>query len=164
MYAEPLWRNISRLVGSDSAVVADIVQETFLAAARSAKNFDPHRGSLWVWLWTIAKRQVAQYYRKQKPNILLSQAQHWWTALNGETFDWIDTKVDMPQARLRLLSRSKGQLGLGVDIEYPGDMVVEHDGTEVLIVEHELAYRLNGVTLDIEETPEGPELVVCVSF
>lgn len=95
-YAEPVWRNISRLVGCDSAAVADIVQETFLAAARSARDFKPHRGSLWVWLWTIAKRQVALYYRKQKPNILLSQAQEWWTALDGAKFDWIDAKADMP--------------------------------------------------------------------
>ena len=95
-YAEPVWRNISRLVGNDSAVVADIVQETFLAAARSAKDFNPHRGSLWIWLWTIARRQVALYYRKQKPNISLSQAQQWWTALDGEKFDWIDVKADMP--------------------------------------------------------------------
>ena len=95
-YAEPLWRNISRLVGNDSTVVADLMQETFLAAARSARNFDPNRGSLWIWLWTIAKRQVALYYRKQKPNILLSQAQNWWAALDGEKFDWIDAKADMP--------------------------------------------------------------------
>ena len=95
-YAEPVWRNVSRLVGYDSAIVADIVQETFLAAARSARGFKPHRGSLWVWLWTIAKRQVALYYRKQKPNIVLSQAQHWWAALDGEKSDWIDVRADMP--------------------------------------------------------------------
>ena len=95
-YAELLWRNISRLVGHDPAAVADIMQETFLAAARSARNFDPHRGSLWVWLWTIAKRQVALYYRKQKRHIGLSQAQHWWSALDGEKSDWIDAKADMP--------------------------------------------------------------------
>jgi RNA polymerase sigma-70 factor (ECF subfamily) len=95
-YAEPVWRNISRLVGNDSAVIADIVQETFLAAARSARNFRPDRGSLWVWLWTIARRQVALYYRKQKPQIVLSQARQWWTSLDGEKFDWIDAKADMP--------------------------------------------------------------------
>jgi len=72
-YAEPVWRNISRLTGGDSAAVADIVQETFLAAARSARNFRPDRGTLWVWLWTIARRQVALYYRKQKPEIVLSR-------------------------------------------------------------------------------------------
>jgi RNA polymerase sigma-70 factor (ECF subfamily) len=95
-YAEPVWRNISRLTGGDSAAVADIVQETFLAAARSARNFRPDRGTLWVWLWTIARRQVALYYRKQKPNIVLRQAQQWWTSLDGEKFDWINAKADMP--------------------------------------------------------------------
>ena len=94
-YAELVWRNITRLAG-DSAAVADIVQETFLAAARSAQNFDPKRGSLWVWLWTIANRQLALYYRKQKPDALLAQAQHWWTALDGQKLDWIDAKADPP--------------------------------------------------------------------
>jgi RNA polymerase sigma-70 factor (ECF subfamily) len=95
-YAEPVWRNVSRLLGYDSAFVADIVQETFLAAARSARHFKPDRGSLWVWLWTIARRQVALYYRKQKPSVRLRQAQQWWTALDGEKSDWIDAKADMP--------------------------------------------------------------------
>jgi len=96
LYAEHVWRNISRLVGNDSAIVADLVQETFLAAARSARNFRPDRGSLWAWLWTIARRQVALYYRKQKPQILLNQARQWWIDLDGEKSDWIDAKADMP--------------------------------------------------------------------
>lgn len=95
-YAEVLWRNVSRLVGADSAAVADIVQETFLAAARSARHFKPHRGSLWVWLWTIARRQVALYYRKQKRNPALSQAHNWWVGLDGEKYGWIDARADMP--------------------------------------------------------------------
>jgi len=95
-YAEPVWKNISRLMGNDSTVVADIMQETFLAAARSAKDFNPNRGSLRVWLWTIARRQIALYYRKQKPSTGLSQAQNWWAALDGTKFNWIDARVDMP--------------------------------------------------------------------
>lgn len=95
-YAEPVWKNIARLMGGDSAAVSDVVQETFLAAARSAKNFDPDRGSLWTWLWTIAARQVALYYRKQKSNPALTQAKNWWIALDGEKLDWIDAKADAP--------------------------------------------------------------------
>ena len=95
-YAESVWRNVARLIGSDSATVADVVQETFLVAARSARNFRPDRGTLWVWLWTIARRQVALYYRKQKPQIVLNRARQWWTSLDGEKFDWIDAKADMP--------------------------------------------------------------------
>ncbi len=95
-YAKPVWKNIARLMGNNSAAVADVVQETFLAAARSARNFDPDRGSLWAWLWTIANRQVALYYRKRKSNPVLTQAQNWWTALDGEKLGWIDAKTDAP--------------------------------------------------------------------
>jgi RNA polymerase sigma-70 factor (ECF subfamily) len=95
-YAKPVWKNIARLMGDDSAAVADVVQETFLAAARSARNFDSDRGSLWAWLWTIANRQVALYYRKQKPDTILVQSWRWWISLDGEKLDWIDAKTDAP--------------------------------------------------------------------
>jgi RNA polymerase sigma-70 factor (ECF subfamily) len=95
-YVGPVWRNISRLTGGDTAVIADLVQETFLAAARSARNFNAGRGTLWVWLWTIARRQVALYYRKEKPQIVLNGVRQWWAGLDGEKFDWIDAKTDMP--------------------------------------------------------------------
>jgi Fe-S cluster assembly iron-binding protein IscA len=68
--------------------------------------------------------------------------------------------VDMPQARLRLVNREEGELGLGIDIEMPGDELVEYDGMAVLVVEKELANNLDGVTIDVDETPEGSELVI----
>ena len=118
-YAEPVWRNISRLVGGDSTVVADIVQETFLAAARCAKDFDTHRGSLWIWLWTIARRQVALYYRKQKSGVGLNKARQWWVSLDGEKLDWIDAKADMPPDVLQ--SRELATLVRAALRELPGD-------------------------------------------
>jgi len=72
----------------------------------------------------------------------------------------LSANVDMPQARLRLLDRGQGQLGLGIDIEMPGDEIVEHDGSSVLVVEHGLAISLKGVTIDVDDTPGGPELVI----
>jgi len=83
-YAKGLWRNVGRLMCNDPASVADVVQETFICAARSARNFDPRRGSLWVWLWTIAQRQIALHYRKQRPAVSLDQARQWWSSLDGE--------------------------------------------------------------------------------
>jgi len=67
-YAERVWSAVARLMGANSADVADVVQETFLAAARSAAGYDPWRGSLWLWLWGIARRHVALHYRKEKRN------------------------------------------------------------------------------------------------
>ena len=34
LYAEKLWCNVARLMAHDPAFVADVVQETFVAAAR----------------------------------------------------------------------------------------------------------------------------------
>jgi len=47
-----------------------------------------------------------------------------------------------------------------VDTETLGDQVVEHEGSKVLIVERELADQLEGVTVDVEDTPEGPRLSI----
>ena len=63
-YSADIWRYVARLVGASSADVADVVQETFLAAARSAVRFDPDRGTLWSWLTGIAHHQTSLYWRQ----------------------------------------------------------------------------------------------------
>ncbi|MFC1993390.1 hypothetical protein ACFLV3_06275 [Chloroflexota bacterium] len=68
--------------------------------------------------------------------------------------------TDMPQGRLRLMDGSEEELGIGIDIEMPGDEVVEHEGSGLLVVEHELAARLEGIILDIEDNGEGTQLVL----
>ncbi|MFC1939610.1 hypothetical protein ACFLXO_02865 [Chloroflexota bacterium] len=68
--------------------------------------------------------------------------------------------VDMPQARLRLIDRGQGKLGLGIDVEMPGDKLIDHDGLTVLVIEPEFASSLKGVTIDVDNTSDGVELVV----
>jgi Fe-S cluster assembly iron-binding protein IscA len=75
----------------------------------------------------------------------------------------LSKKVDWPGARLRLMDRSLGKLGLGIDMEAPGDHVVEYEGVKVLVVEPELARNLHGITLDVDDTPEGAQLVISES-
>jgi Fe-S cluster assembly iron-binding protein IscA len=69
--------------------------------------------------------------------------------------------VDWPGARLRLVSRGQGRLGLGIDIEAPDDQVLEYEGTRLLIVEPGLASNLKRLTLDVDDSPDGVELVIC---
>ena len=69
-------------------------------------------------------------------------------------------KVDWPGARLRLMDRGEGRLGLGVDIESPGDIVLEHRGAKLLLIEAGLASKLEDVTLDVESAGSGAELVI----
>ena len=96
LYAEKLWCNVARLMAHDADSVADVVQETLLSAARSAKNFNPRLGSLWVWLWAIAKRQVALHYRKQGSKAIIARAQQWWSLLDGQASGWIDGREKPP--------------------------------------------------------------------
>ena len=73
----------------------------------------------------------------------------------------LSAKVDNPLAGLRLItSGPRGQFGFSIDVEMPGDQVVEYEGSKVLLVEDELATRLKGNTLDMEDTADGPELVL----
>src|SRR5437870_560958 len=65
-YAERIWRGVARLLGPHGADVADVVQETMMAAAHSAATFDAARGSLWPWLWGIAHNHVLLHLRKQQ--------------------------------------------------------------------------------------------------
>lgn len=64
-YSERVWRYVARLLGSDSVAIGDVVQEVFIAAARSAKQFDPARGSLWRWLTGIAHFRITAYWKQE---------------------------------------------------------------------------------------------------
>lgn len=68
--------------------------------------------------------------------------------------------ADNAEASLRLTATEQGQLGLAIDVETPGDHVVEHEDSKVLLVEEGLAANLEGIVLDVEDTPEGPKLAI----
>ena len=70
-----------------------------------------------------------------------------------------DQDAEEPQG-LRLGMLGQGQFGLGIDTEREGDEVVEHDGSKVLLVESELAGQLQGITIDVQPTDDGEQLVI----
>ena len=72
MYFDRVWELVGRMIGPRPAAVADVVQETFLAAARSARSYDRQRGSLWLWLAGIARNQVGAYWRARHRELRLN--------------------------------------------------------------------------------------------
>ena len=99
-FAERVWRGVARLLGPTSTEVADVVQETMIAAARSAWNFDEASGTLWNWLWGIARNQVALHFRKQKRHDQLRHANEWLAASAGRLAHWLDGGEAPPSALL----------------------------------------------------------------
>jgi len=65
-YFERVWWLAARMIGPAAEDVADVVQETFLAAARSARTYDPARGSLWTWLGGITRNHVGTFRRNRQ--------------------------------------------------------------------------------------------------
>ena len=62
-YGRAIWRHLARLVGGDEDLVAELFQETMLAAARGGRTLELD-GKLWSWLAGIAHRQASLHWRK----------------------------------------------------------------------------------------------------
>jgi len=71
-----------------------------------------------------------------------------------------DSKVQDPEAGLRLAPSASGRLELFPDRPRPGDQVVEHVGAKVLLVDGDLADALTGAEIDCETTAKGQHLVI----
>lgn len=99
-FAERVWRGVARLLGPASADVADVVQETMIAAASSVRTFDEASGTLWSWLWGVARHQVAIHFRKQKRHDRLGRAGDWFAASAGRLNRWLDGVDEAPTSLL----------------------------------------------------------------
>lgn len=94
-HAPRVWTLVARLVGPNAADVADVVQETMLAAARGARTYDPACGSPWAWLCGIARLQAALHFRKRKRHDRLAAGE--WLAAHRDRFArWLDGADDAP--------------------------------------------------------------------
>jgi RNA polymerase sigma-70 factor (ECF subfamily) len=93
-----VWRLAARMIGPDTAAVADVVQETFLAAARSARTFDPSRGGLWEWLSGIARNHVGTYFRLRRREGRVKEGGDLHAALAGQWAARVRSDAAAPEA------------------------------------------------------------------
>ncbi len=63
--AEGLLRYFYRRT-ADPDVAADLCAETFAAALQNVRQYDPQRGAPAQWLYGIARRQLAMFWRRRK--------------------------------------------------------------------------------------------------
>jgi RNA polymerase sigma-70 factor (ECF subfamily) len=95
-YAGPVWQYVARLMGPGAADVADVVQETFLAAARSARTYHPERAHLWPWMVGIARNQVALCYRKRQHQERIKRAVRWLATTGQTVICWLEHRQQTP--------------------------------------------------------------------
>ena len=63
----PRLRLFLRHLLGNSQAVEDVMQETYTHIWRRPQGFDPERGTLRAWLYGIARKQAAEWWRRQKP-------------------------------------------------------------------------------------------------
>lgn len=98
-YSRPVWRYVARRMPPDPSDVADVVQETFLAAARSAHQFDAARGSLANWLYGIARNHVALHFRRRHRRPPEGDDGR-TTLLHNQILEWLDHRHATPPEAL----------------------------------------------------------------
>ncbi len=99
-YARPVWQYVARLMAPGAGEVADVVQETFLAAARSARTYDPQRAPLWSWIVGIARNQVAVAYRKRQRQERIKMAVQWLATTGQPVVRWLERRQQTPHEAL----------------------------------------------------------------
>ena len=93
-YFDRIYALVFNQVARNREAAQDIVQETFLAALKSARKFDG-RSRAYTWLYSIATKKVADFYRHQK-----RVAKHQVESVNGtlELDQLSDSKQSAPGA------------------------------------------------------------------
>jgi RNA polymerase sigma-70 factor (ECF subfamily) len=97
---DSVWRSVARLLGPDSADLADVVQETFLAAARSARTYDPARGSLRLWLAGIARNHAGTCLRNRRRHERIRRGGDLFAAVAEQIARWLADRDPTPPEAL----------------------------------------------------------------
>jgi len=83
---------------ADKDVAMDITQEIFVSMLQSIKNFDENKSSFRTWLYTIASRRLADYYRSSAYTKSLQETTD-LTLLDQEKSSSIEKQVEINEIK-----------------------------------------------------------------
>ena len=94
LYSDYLYNyTISRV--SDREIAQDLVQDTFLAALKSMKNFKGEASER-TWLISILKRKIIDHYRKINSNKGKAEVRITYNNDSETEGDWLEERVADP--------------------------------------------------------------------
>lgn len=150
-FAGPLFVFAMRLLG-DAEAAEEVVQDTLLRAWRHADRFDPDRGSLATWLFTIARNLTVDRNRRAaaRPRAVAT--------LDDVDPPLTDAAVDRALEAWQMASALRGlsaqHRGVIVEAYYRGHTVSEiatRLGIPPGTVKSRLFYGLRALRLELEE-------------
>jgi len=98
---------------SDGEVAKDLVQETFFAGLKSAKNFKGEAAER-TWLIAILKRKVIDHYRKSNSKKGKAEVRMSYSTSSDAEGDWLEERVADPSSLLENDAVENEELGLAI--------------------------------------------------
>lgn len=111
-YADYLFNyTITRV--NDAEIAKDLVQETFLAGLKSAKNYKGEAAER-TWLIAILKRKVIDHYRKINSSKGKAEVRMGYSAHTDSQGDWLEEQVADPFSSFESDAIENEELGLAI--------------------------------------------------
>ncbi len=111
-YADYLFNYaVSRV--SDVEIAKDLVQETFFAGLKSAKNYKGDAAER-TWLIAILKRKVIDHYRKINSNKGKAEVRMTYNSSTETDGDWLEEQVADPMSILENSDIENEELGMAI--------------------------------------------------
>jgi len=98
---------------SDAEVAKDLVQETFLAGLKSAKNYKGDAAER-TWLIAILKRKVIDHYRKINSKKGKAEVRMNYSSQSDAEGDWLEEQVADPFSTFENSTIENEELGLAI--------------------------------------------------
>jgi RNA polymerase sigma-70 factor (ECF subfamily) len=112
LYADYLFNYAVARV-SDAEVAKDLVQETFFAALKSAKNYKGDAAER-TWLIAILKRKVIDHYRKTNSKKGKAEVRMSYNSNSDSNGDWLEERVADPFSTTENSAIENEELGLAI--------------------------------------------------
>ena len=112
LYADYLF-NFAVARVSDAEIAKDLVQETFFAGLKSAKNYKGDAAER-TWLIAILKRKVIDHYRKINSNKGKAEVRMSYSSSSDSEGDWLEEQVADPFSKLENSQMENEELGMAI--------------------------------------------------
>jgi RNA polymerase sigma-70 factor, ECF subfamily len=150
LYSARLYGLGLRLLG-DSGAAEELVQETFLRLWRSAGRFDPGRGSVRTFVFTIARRVAVDLLRRTASRPLTTADPDETAVHDAEAFDALLLRLDVRDALEALSPKHREVLELMVDEDLGQGEIAGRLAIPVGTVKTRAFYGLRALRLELEE-------------
>jgi len=134
----------------DRGMAEEMVQETFVRLWRSAPRYDPHKGTVKTFAFTIARR-VAVDLRRRPASRPLPADGPVEDGLSDEGFDALVLGLDVRDALGSLSSKHRAVLELMLDEDLGQAEIAERLGVPLGTVKTRAFYGMRALKLELEE-------------